>query len=322
MRPVEHIPLASVSVCDASRDLGRVGPIYWTRGEPPGAGINERSVLKGKGSTMRKVQSRRGFTLIELLVVIAIIAILAAILFPVFAAARENARKAQCISNLKQLGLATKMYVDDNGQKMVPGSTKEWVDGQLWWLKVDPYIKTLKKTSGLEGIEGVYVCPSAPRLPASLGNYRRCYGYNAWYLGGPPTPTGEIYTDPAAPPAPGTPRPKVAGEGQIESPAATVMFMEVWRFDADAKTSSKNGIGTAFAYPPSTSHVCKPDYVWPPGRHREMTNVVMVDGHVQSFKCAPPEVTSGNPYFGLMDQGGGSSAPLRDPWFRTWGAKP
>jgi prepilin-type N-terminal cleavage/methylation domain-containing protein len=59
------------------------------------------------------VRKSRGFTLIELLVVIAIIAILAAILFPVFARAREAARKATCISNLKQMGTATMMYVQD-----------------------------------------------------------------------------------------------------------------------------------------------------------------------------------------------------------------
>ncbi|HOJ21988.1 MAG TPA: DUF1559 domain-containing protein [Armatimonadota bacterium] len=58
-------------------------------------------------------QSRTGFTLIELLVVIAIIAILAAILFPVFARARENARKANCQSNLKQIGLAFQQYRQD-----------------------------------------------------------------------------------------------------------------------------------------------------------------------------------------------------------------
>jgi len=62
---------------------------------------------------------RRGFTLIELLVVIAIIAILAAILFPVFARAREKARQASCLSNLKQLGLADLMYAQDYDERYV-----------------------------------------------------------------------------------------------------------------------------------------------------------------------------------------------------------
>ena len=63
------------------------------------------------------MQRKHGFTLIELLVVIAIIAILAAILFPVFAQAREKARQASCQSNLKQIGLAFKMYVQDYDEK-------------------------------------------------------------------------------------------------------------------------------------------------------------------------------------------------------------
>lgn len=75
---------------------------------------------------------RSAFTLIELLVVIAIIAILAAILFPVFARAREQARKASCTSNVKQLGLAWMMYVQDNDETFPPNnsptaSTGEWV---------------------------------------------------------------------------------------------------------------------------------------------------------------------------------------------------
>jgi prepilin-type N-terminal cleavage/methylation domain-containing protein len=63
---------------------------------------------------------RRGFTLIELLVVIAIIAILAAILFPVFARAREKARQSSCLSNLKQIGLGALMYAQDVDEKLMP----------------------------------------------------------------------------------------------------------------------------------------------------------------------------------------------------------
>lgn len=67
---------------------------------------------------MKKERFRSGFTLIELLVVIAIIAILASILFPVFASARERGRSAACLSNLKQLALAFRMYADDNNDRV------------------------------------------------------------------------------------------------------------------------------------------------------------------------------------------------------------
>jgi len=67
---------------------------------------------------MKPLCKAKGFTLIELLVVIAIIAILAAILFPVFAQAREKARAASCLSNSKQLGISTMMYAQDNDEKL------------------------------------------------------------------------------------------------------------------------------------------------------------------------------------------------------------
>src|SRR6266511_3375494 len=78
----------------------------------------------------RRRDRQRGFTLIELLVVIAIIAILAAILFPVFAQAREKARQASCLSNCKQIGLASNMYLQDYDETF-PGH--DWQKGMGIW---------------------------------------------------------------------------------------------------------------------------------------------------------------------------------------------
>src|SRR5262252_4110816 len=87
-----------------------------------------------EGPTDMRFRFHRGFTLIELLVVIAIIAILAAILFPVFAQAREAARKTSCLSNMKQLGLGLLMYAQDYDEQTCPwdiavnatGAPKDW----------------------------------------------------------------------------------------------------------------------------------------------------------------------------------------------------
>jgi prepilin-type N-terminal cleavage/methylation domain-containing protein/prepilin-type processing-associated H-X9-DG protein len=111
------------------------------------------------------MQRRTGFTLIELLVVIAIIAILAAILFPVFSAAREKARQAACLSNMKQIGTAIAMYVQDYDE-CYPRS--QWFevpnvagggDGQhLWAGDILPYIKS----GNVWGAGGIFACPSFP----------------------------------------------------------------------------------------------------------------------------------------------------------------
>lgn len=101
--------------------------------------------------------SRRGFTLIELLVVIAIIAILAAILFPVFAQAREKARAISCLSNMKEIGTASMMYVQDYDETG-PCGWKTTGGGAGWAGEIYPYVKN----------NAVFVCPSDPApIPTS-----------------------------------------------------------------------------------------------------------------------------------------------------------
>src|SRR5262245_25340032 len=109
---------------------------------------------------------RAGFTLIELLVVIAIIVILAAILFPVFAQAREKARQTSCLSNVKQLGLAYMMYLQDYDatfpphvtERTAPPGTPDTPEARApysYKTKLDPYVKN----------RPVFKCPSAPAWP-------------------------------------------------------------------------------------------------------------------------------------------------------------
>ena len=116
---------------------------------------------------------RNGFTLIELLVVIAIIAILAAILFPVFARARENARRASCQSNLKQIALGIAQYTQDYDEKLpirYYAAVPDYAGG--WAAVIQPYVKSNQ----------LFQCPSEPTAPDNndirVGETVSDYGYN------------------------------------------------------------------------------------------------------------------------------------------------
>jgi len=135
------------------------------------------------------MKNRQAFTLIELLVVIAIIAILAAILFPVFAKAREKARTISCVSNQKQLGLSFMQYVQDNDEKLPaawdtnagPGGSS-----RSWGVAVFPYVKSL----------GVFHCPS--NTLAEQSGLMNCDGFNH----GPVNNTGNWSCGSSAPQIP------------------------------------------------------------------------------------------------------------------------
>jgi prepilin-type N-terminal cleavage/methylation domain-containing protein len=160
--------------------------------------------------TVGVLSKNHGFTLIELLVVIAIIGILAVILFPVFARARENARRTSCVSNLKQIGLGTMQYLQDNDERFpppfdgpwggpyktqttsgMPGRTFATSDGNpggnwvSWMDMIYPYVKSVQ----------IFVCPSAT---APVDN--PSYGYNQGISGAARPEYGSIpaYSPPAA----------------------------------------------------------------------------------------------------------------------------
>lgn len=142
---------------------------------------------------MSESNTKQGFTLIELLVVIAIIAILAAILFPVFAQAREKARAITCVSNEKQIALAVLQYVQDYDETFPVGQRNAnqseinsvpasyWAgltaDVVTWHYEIQPYVKSGEEyhsanTGGLEEAGGVWSCPDFPATTA------RNYGAN------------------------------------------------------------------------------------------------------------------------------------------------
>ena len=210
--------------------------------------------------------TRKGFTLIELLVVIAIIAILAAILFPVFARAREKARQASCMSNLKQMGIAFMMYSQDYHEKLPPYSYQVGSNEVMWGTYYDAgsgthipekgLIQPYMKSTQIED------CPSAPEVEATAINTPPvAYGYNYTYL--TKDNGGTFYRLPI-------------GMAAIESPSETVMLTDGASWNSGAQKWGRPG----YAPGPAAG------YVRIHARHSGMANVLWVDGHVKAMKVS------------------------------------
>lgn len=228
---------------------------------------------------MARQQQRRGFTLIELLVVIAIIAIMAAILFPVFAAAREKARQIACINNLNQLGKATMQYMQDWDGYYPAWYGKSVAAGRGWPELIMPYVKS----------EASFVCPSDYIPRQTTGVPIRSYTMN-----------GDWYT------------PDCRGlsswnlsftENDVVNPANTLMYMDRW-----AEDNLLYGLGWSVSA--SQTHL-RPG----PGHHGlndhlKGSNFCFADGHAKWMKT-----TTANQWRRIPFPGG----DVEDPGYKETG---
>ncbi len=266
---------------------------------------------------LQQSKTRSAFTLIELLVVIAIIAILAAILFPVFARARENARRSSCQSNLKQLGLAVMQYTQDYDETFPLANYSGW--DVPWPVTVQPYVKSLQ----------VFQCPSdssaGQATPTGAGGgwagVMTSYAANG-YFDNAPDATGNFVTqflgifstvglNKAAS------GPQLRSLSTTNRPSETIMLTEKWSSEVVKLTDSNASFGVAsgnkwsttisgpyYTYAGSAQRIPRGNQTaaYPDGidggvtaKHFDTANFLFADGHVKALK---PAVTnpSGNQY--------------------------
>jgi prepilin-type N-terminal cleavage/methylation domain-containing protein/prepilin-type processing-associated H-X9-DG protein len=219
----------------------------------------------------RPVRIPGGFTLIELLVVIAIIAILAAMLLPALAAAKEKGRSAKCVSNLRQLAIAWQLYADDSGSIVMPA--RDYSDPLYYKFWSGRQVKGIPASdlSGYDPTQGfiwpclasrqLNACPSWSGLP---NNGQLGYGYNWMYFSYSTGPmTGGPWTF------------RWTRQDQIRRPTDKVLFADCAR---NVKTSQDLLETTPFLNAPT--------YQYPSfhGRHDKRGNVVWADAHVSFQK--------------------------------------
>lgn len=212
-----------------------------------------------RGASVGKVRpwGRSGFTLIELLVVIAIIAILAAILFPVFAQAREKARQSMCISNCKQLCMGTMQYVQDYDETF-PKGWHGYPAAIYWNTVIQPYIKN-GEVAGAASMNGVFKCPSW----ISKTGAQRAYGWNIGQNSASPAyGNGFGYY-----PLDGAPYRTLASIGR---PADTIFCGDISEYPTGGNLLYIVWVATDARYTPA--------------RHYEGANYCFADGHAKWMK--------------------------------------
>jgi prepilin-type N-terminal cleavage/methylation domain-containing protein/prepilin-type processing-associated H-X9-DG protein len=234
-----------------------------------------------------------GFTLIELLVVIAIIAILAAILFPVFAKARDRARMTTCRSNLKQLGMAFGMYAD-NWDETLPLWTRTDLDAAGWqnsWdIVLQPYLKS----------HAVVVCPSDDRSKAvvhpTYGPLVRSYSYPG-NLGGDWSP----YVADAK------------SMGDVKRPTDTVLLGERQMEEcAPAQPANWASYAVFDALGKNPRQTCDEGEEVDFHRHDGIANFLFVDGHVVSKNGKPQGPYPNFPGY-TVNKFGAAACSYKDP---------
>jgi len=241
---------------------------------------------------------KSAFTLIELLVVIAIIAILAAILFPVFATAREKARQTSCASNLKQLGLAYIQYVQDYDENFPCGTNyttaNAWggAPGLGWAGEIYPYVRSV----------GAFACPDDPTTQGSgtPTTYPVSYAENMFLTGSNAFP-GES-----------------TAMTKLIAPSLTVVLMECQGQTVNLLNANEGASGSTNGYQYIYGTFAKPasgqfpDRPWssPPGMILQQTvhslgsNFLAADGHVKWLR--PSHISGG--YSGAIQSGAPQSS--------------